>query len=72
MRNVLTVVSRQNRPIRAPCQMGLEKLDFKHVKRYLGKTFGPILKANYVKYHVSLTQPDLMILKAPKREMKTW
>jgi hypothetical protein len=45
--------------------MGLEKLDFKNVKRYLGKSFGHILKANDVKYDVSQMQPDLMILKAP-------
>jgi hypothetical protein len=45
--------------------MGLEKLDFKIVKRYLGKSFGPIMKANDVKHHVSPMQPDLMILKAP-------
>jgi hypothetical protein len=52
--------------------MGLEKLDFKIVKRYLGKSFGHILKANDVKHHISQMQPDLTILKAPKREMETW
>jgi hypothetical protein len=51
--------------------MGLEKLDFKTVKRYLGKSFGHILKANDVKHHIRQIQPDLMILKSPKREMKT-
>jgi hypothetical protein len=51
--------------------MGLEKLDFKNIKPYLGKRFGHILKANDVKYHIRQIQPDLMILKAPKREMKT-
>jgi hypothetical protein len=51
--------------------MGLEKLDFKIVKRYLGKSFGHFLKANDVRYHISQIQPDLMILTAPKREMKT-
>jgi hypothetical protein len=50
--------------------MGLEKLDFKNVKRYLGKSFGHILKAYDVKHHISQMQPDLIILKAPKREMK--
>jgi hypothetical protein len=53
------------------CVMGLEKLDFKDVKRYLWKIFGHILKANNVKHHVSQMQPDLMILKAPKCEKKT-
>jgi hypothetical protein len=51
--------------------MGFEKLEFKNDKRYLGKIFGHILKANDVKHHISQIQPDLMILKAPKREMKT-
>jgi hypothetical protein len=51
--------------------MGLEKLDFKIVKRNIGKSFGHILKANDVKHHISQMQPDLMILKAPKRKMKT-
>jgi hypothetical protein len=43
--------------------MGLEKLDFKIVERYLllGKSFGHTLKANDVKHHISQTQPDLMI-----------
>jgi hypothetical protein len=50
--------------------MRLEKLDFKNDKRYLGKIFGHILKAYDVKHHVSQIQPDLMILKEPKREMK--
>jgi hypothetical protein len=45
--------------------MGLEKLDFKIVERYLGKSLGNILKANNVKHHISQMQPDLMILKAP-------
>jgi hypothetical protein len=45
--------------------MGLKKLDFTIVKRYLGKIFGHILKANDVKYHISQIQPNLMILKAP-------
>jgi hypothetical protein len=45
--------------------MGLDKLDYKIVKRYLGKSFGKILKANDVKHHKSQLQPDLMILKAP-------
>jgi hypothetical protein len=31
-----------------------------------------MLKANDVKYHISQMQPDLMILKAPKREVKIW
>jgi hypothetical protein len=52
--------------------MGLEKLDFKIVKRYFGKSFGRILKANDLKHHIIEMQPDLMIFKAPKREMKTW
>jgi hypothetical protein len=56
--------------------MGLEKLDFKIVKRYFGVSFGQILKANDVKHHIIQMQPDLMILKASKREMKhgvfTW
>jgi hypothetical protein len=51
--------------------MGLEKLDFKIVKRYLGKRFRHILKAYDLKHHISQIQPDCMILKAPKREMKT-
>jgi hypothetical protein len=51
--------------------MGLENLDFKIFKRYLGKSFGHILKANDVKHHISQMQPDWMTLKAPKREMKT-
>jgi hypothetical protein len=58
MRNVSTFVSRQNRPIRSPCEMGLEKLDFKIVKLYLGKSFGHILKANDVKHHISQTWPS--------------
>jgi hypothetical protein len=45
--------------------MGLEKLEFKNVKQYLGKSFGHNLKANDVKHHVSQMQPDLMIFKAP-------
>jgi hypothetical protein len=48
--------------------MGLEKLDLKKVKRYLGKTFGHIQKANDEKYSLSPMQPDLMKLKAPKQE----
>jgi hypothetical protein len=51
--------------------MGLEKLDSKNDKRYSGKFFGHILKTHDVKHHISQIQPDLMILKAPKREMKT-
>jgi hypothetical protein len=50
----------------------LEKLDFKNFKRYLGKSFGHILKANDMKHHISQLQPDLIILNAPYREMKTW
>jgi hypothetical protein len=50
--------------------MGLEKLNFKIVKRYLGKSFGQILKANDVKHQISPIQPDLLILKATKGEMK--
>jgi hypothetical protein len=50
--------------------MGLEKLDFKIAKRYFGKSFGHILKANDVEHHISQMQSDLTILKAPKREMK--
>jgi hypothetical protein len=46
-------------------KMGLEKLDFKIVKRYLGKIFGQILKANDVKHHISQMQPDLIIFKVP-------
>jgi hypothetical protein len=41
--------------------MGLGKIDFKNVKRYFGKMFGNILKANDVKHHISQMQPDLMI-----------
>jgi hypothetical protein len=52
--------------------MGLEKIDFKNFKRYFGCYFRHILKANDVKHHISQMQPDLMILKAPKREMKAW
>jgi hypothetical protein len=33
--------------------------------------FGHILKANEVKHHISQMQPDLMILRAPKRDVKT-
>jgi hypothetical protein len=66
MRNVPTVVSRQN------VKMGLEKLGYIIVKRYLCKSFGHILKVNDVKHHISRIQPDLTILKAPKREMKIW
>jgi hypothetical protein len=33
--------------------MGLEKLDFKIVKPFLGKGFGHILKANDVKHHIN-------------------
>jgi hypothetical protein len=51
--------------------MSLEKLDFKNIKRCLGKIFGRILKAYDVKHHMSQSQTDWMILKAPKREMKT-
>jgi hypothetical protein len=51
--------------------MGLEKLDFKNDKRYLGQIFGHILKDYDVKHHIGQIQPDLVILKAPKREMKT-
>jgi hypothetical protein len=47
-----------------------KKLDLKIVEQYLVKSFGHILKANDVKHHISQIQPDLMILKAPKREMK--
>jgi hypothetical protein len=47
--------------------MVLEKLDFKIVKRYSGKSFGHILKADDMKHHISQMQPDLTILKAPKR-----
>jgi hypothetical protein len=50
--------------------MGLEKLNFKNVKRRLSKLFGHILKANDGKHHITQMQPDLIILKAPKREMK--
>jgi hypothetical protein len=46
--------------------MGLEKIDFKVVKRYLGKSFGHILKDNDMKHLISQMQPDWMILKAPK------
>jgi hypothetical protein len=49
--------------------MGLEKLDFKNVKQYLGKSFGHILKAEDAKHRISQMQPDLTILKAPKQEM---
>jgi hypothetical protein len=52
--------------------MGLKKLDFNHFKRYFGKSFGHILKAKGVKHHISQIQPDLMILSAPKQEMKSW
>jgi methionine salvage enolase-phosphatase E1 len=52
--------------------MGLEKLDFKIVKRYLGKSFEHILKANDLNHHINQKRPDLMILKAPKRDMNTW
>jgi hypothetical protein len=52
--------------------MGSENLGFKIFKRYLGKSFGHILKAYDVKHHISQIQPDLTILKAPKREMKSW
>jgi hypothetical protein len=45
--------------------MGLEKLDFKIVKQYLGKIFGHSLKAYHVKHLICQMQPDLMILKAP-------
>jgi hypothetical protein len=48
---------------------GFGNLDFKIVKR---KSIGHILKANDVKHHISQIHPDLMILKASKREMKTW
>jgi hypothetical protein len=65
MRNIPTVDSRQNRPLRTACLMGLEKIDFKIIKRYLGKSFGHILKANDVKHHIIQMQPDLMILMAP-------
>jgi hypothetical protein len=51
--------------------MGLEKLDFKNVERYLGLIFGLILKANDMEHHISQMQPDLMILKASKRYLKT-
>jgi hypothetical protein len=74
MRNVPTVISRQNRPIRTPLlhvKMGLENLDFKNVKRYLGKVFRHILKANDMEHFISQIQPDWIILKAQKREMKT-
>jgi hypothetical protein len=47
--------------------IGLETLDFKIVKRHLGKSFVHILKANDVKHHISQIQPDLMIVKAPQR-----
>jgi hypothetical protein len=52
--------------------MGLEKLDFKIVKRYFGKNFGHILKANDMKHHISQMQPDMTILNALLREMKTY
>jgi hypothetical protein len=51
--------------------MGLEKLDVKIVKRYFGWIFGHILKVNDMEHHISQIQPDLMILKASKRDMKT-
>jgi hypothetical protein len=51
--------------------MGLEKLDSKIVKQYLGKSFLHILKAYDVKHRISQMQPDLMVLKAPKCEVKT-
>jgi hypothetical protein len=51
--------------------MGLEKLDFKIVKQYLGKIFEHNLKANDMEHPICQIQPDLMILKAPKREIKT-
>jgi hypothetical protein len=51
--------------------MGLEKLEFKNVKRYLGKKLGHILKANDVKHHIRQRKPDLLILKALKQEMKS-
>jgi hypothetical protein len=46
--------------------MGLETFDFKIAKRYLGKSFRHILKANDVKHHISQIQPDLTISKVPK------
>jgi hypothetical protein len=51
--------------------MGLEKLDFKNVKRYLGKIVGHILKANDMEHLISQIQSDLIFLKALKCEMKT-
>jgi hypothetical protein len=30
------------------------------------------MKANDVKHHISQRQPNLMILKEPERELKTW
>jgi hypothetical protein len=52
--------------------MGFDQLDFKNVKQYQGKIFEYILKANDLKHQISQIQPDLMILKAPKRDIKTW
>jgi hypothetical protein len=43
--------------------MGLEKLDFKNVKRYLDSFFRHILKANDMEHLVSQIQPDLIILR---------
>jgi hypothetical protein len=50
---------------------GFGKLNFKIVKRYLGKSFVHNLKANDMKHLIRQIQPDLIIFKAPKREMKT-
>jgi hypothetical protein len=52
-------------PLEPHVKMGLKKLDFKIVKRYSGKSFGHILKANEMKHLICQMQPDLMILKAP-------
>jgi hypothetical protein len=52
--------------------MGLKKHDFKIVRRYLSIIFGHILLDDDVKHLICQMKHDLMILKAPKREMKTW
>jgi hypothetical protein len=50
--------------------MGLEKLAFKNLKQHLGKVFGHILKANDVEHHITQIPLDLMLLMAPKQDMK--
>jgi hypothetical protein len=53
-----------------PCKWAWQNSISKLLNDILTKVL-VIMKANDVKHHISQMQPDLMILKALKREMKT-